>query len=75
MGVEDVRTKEGSLRWAEVLAEELIRRQQDDGLWINRFTDAREDDPFVATSLATAALTHCHWMLRGERKPPFRSAS
>jgi squalene-hopene/tetraprenyl-beta-curcumene cyclase len=69
MGVEEVRTEEGSLRWAEVLAEELIRRQQDDGLWINRFTDAREDDPFVATSLAAAALSHCHWTLRRTRPP------
>jgi hypothetical protein len=75
MGVEEVRTEERSLRWAEVLAEELIRRQQDDGLWINRFTDAREDDPFVATSLAAAALTHCRWTLGGERKPPSRSLS
>jgi hypothetical protein len=75
MGVEEVRTEEGSLRWAEVLAEELIRRQQNDGFWINRFTDAKEDDPSVATSLAAAALTHCHWTLSGERKPPSRSGS
>jgi hypothetical protein len=75
MGVDKVRTEARSLKWAEVLAEELIRRQQNDGSWINRFTDAKEDDPLVATSLAAAALTHCHWMLRGVRKPPPRSVS
>jgi squalene-hopene/tetraprenyl-beta-curcumene cyclase len=75
MAVDEVRTNDGLLKWAEVLAEELIRRQQHDGSWINRFTDSKEDDPLVATSLAAAALTHCHWMLRGERKPPSRSVS
>ena len=69
LGIDEIRTRTGSLRWAEVLAEELIQQQQSDGFWTSRFTDAKEDDPLVATSLAAAALTHCRWKLGGTRPP------
>lgn len=46
-------------RWAEYLARELIERQREDGSWINADVEVREDDPFVATSLAMAALSAC----------------
>jgi len=49
--------------WAESLAEELIRRQRPDGSWVNRYTDAKEDDPLVATPWAAAALAICRWAL------------
>jgi len=52
--------------WAEALGEELIRRQKPDGSWINRYTDAKEDDPLVATPWAAAALAICRWALTSE---------
>lgn len=51
-----IETKGGPVRWAHVLAEELLGRQNADGSWSSRFTDAREDDPLVATPFAAAAL-------------------
>jgi len=48
---------------AEALAREIVSRQQPDGSWRNRFTDAKEDDPLVATPLAAAALVICRQTL------------
>jgi hypothetical protein len=45
-----------SAAWGAALSRELMARQREDGSWINRFTDAKEDDPLVATPLAAAAL-------------------
>ena len=45
-----------SVRWADELAAELVGRQRADGSWTNGYTDAREDDPLVATPWAAAAL-------------------
>jgi hypothetical protein len=45
--------------WAELLARELVRRQRDDGSWVNEFTASKEDDPLVATPLALGALGLC----------------
>jgi hypothetical protein len=56
------RMQEGDGRgtaWAELLARELIRRQRDDGTWLNGFTASKEDDPLVATPLALGALGLC----------------
>ncbi len=50
-------------RWADDLANALIERQRDDGSWINADVEVREDDPLVATSLATAALAACSRIL------------
>jgi squalene-hopene/tetraprenyl-beta-curcumene cyclase len=54
-----VRTDRGAVHWAEALADELVRRQRKDGSWVNPAQFVREDDPLVATPLATAALAIC----------------
>lgn len=56
----------GSRPWAKSLARELIERQRPDGTWTNRYTDAKEDDPLVATPWAAASLAICRSMLTGE---------
>lgn len=50
-------------RWAVALAEALLAQQRGDGTWVNRFTDAREDDPLVATPFAAASLVICREFL------------
>lgn len=45
------------------LADELISRQRADGSWKNELTDAKEDDPLVATPFAAAALAICREQL------------
>ena len=67
-GAREIETKDGKVKWAEALAEELIRRQRPDGTWTNRFTDAKEDDPMVATPWAAAALAICRGAITGEHK-------
>ncbi len=57
------------LHWAIPLARELIRRQSPDGSWINAWTDAREDDPLVATPLAASALAVCRKALLAHDLP------
>jgi hypothetical protein len=64
LGVLDIETRTGKVNWAVALSEELLRRQRPDGSWKNRFTDAKEDDPLIATSWAASALAICHQMLR-----------
>ena len=54
--------------WTHALSEELLRRQRADGSWANRFTDAKEDDPLVATPWAAAALAIGRYLLTGERQ-------
>jgi hypothetical protein len=70
VGVEEreIETKNGRVAWAEALAEELLHRQQPNGSWQNKFTDAKEDDPLVATSFAAAALALCWQSITGEDK-------
>jgi hypothetical protein len=59
MGVMQIDTKTGTVRWAQALAEELISRQEKGGSWSNPAVAVREDDPVVATSLAAGALAVC----------------
>lgn len=66
--VRQIDTAAGQLDWPQAIAEALIRRQQPDGSWINRYTDAREDDPLVATPWAAASLAVCRSMLTGQRE-------
>jgi hypothetical protein len=41
---------------ARLLVEELLRRQRDDGSWVNPAHAVREDEPVAATSFALIAL-------------------
>jgi len=68
LGVQEVQTASGKVKWAEALAEELVRRQEADGSWLNACTDAKEDDPLVATPWAAAALAICRGTITGEHK-------
>ena len=56
LGMVDIETDAGRVAWAEVMAEELLRRQRDDGTWGNASPDAKEDAPLVATPWAASAL-------------------
>ena len=58
-------TEAGEVRWAEALAEELLRRQRPDGSWANPASEMREDDPVVATSFALASLGVTRSVLAG----------
>jgi squalene-hopene/tetraprenyl-beta-curcumene cyclase len=63
-GVREFQQNGRTVRWAEELAGELLKRQRPDGTWANAYTDATEDDPLVATPWAAAALAICkHTML------------
>jgi len=64
----DIETRHGPANWAEEMAQELIRRQREGGSWVNRYTDAKEDDPLVATPWAAAALAICRTFVAGEFK-------
>ena len=68
--VEEIETADGPVRWAELLAAELLRRQRSDGSWTNPYTDAKEDDPLVATPFASAALAICRAVIAGDLKAP-----
>jgi squalene-hopene/tetraprenyl-beta-curcumene cyclase len=62
-GVVNIAHDGESSRWAEALAEELLRRQRNDGSWQNTAVDVREDDPLVATPLAASALATCRQII------------
>jgi squalene-hopene/tetraprenyl-beta-curcumene cyclase len=62
-GVETLTTPGGEVRWAEALSDELLRRQRDDGSWVNDALAQRENDPLVATSEASAALAICRLLV------------
>ena len=66
LGVRSIRTGRGTVDWASELSDELMRRQRPDGSWTNRYTDAKEDDPLIATAWAAAALAICREVLTGE---------
>ncbi|MHC4352658.1 MAG: prenyltransferase/squalene oxidase repeat-containing protein [Planctomycetota bacterium] len=66
LGMREIETESGKVNWAEVLADELIGRQGRHGTWVNRFTDAKEDDPLVSTPWAAAALANCRYVLTTE---------
>jgi squalene-hopene/tetraprenyl-beta-curcumene cyclase len=63
LGIAKVGPSGREFAWAEALARELVRRQQGDGSWSNRFTASKEDDPLVATSFAAGALGICRTFL------------
>jgi len=59
VGIREFEQNGKTVNWTEELAEELLRQQRPDGTWANRYTDAREDDPLVATPWSAAALAIC----------------
>jgi hypothetical protein len=59
LGVEELPTPSGPVHWVETLAGELMCRQRPDGSWMNDAIEVREDDPIVATALASGALILC----------------
>jgi squalene-hopene/tetraprenyl-beta-curcumene cyclase len=63
LGIAEVESDGRRIAWAEALADELIRRQRDDGTWSNQFTASKEDDPLVATPFAAGALANCRTVL------------
>ncbi|MEE9293607.1 MAG: prenyltransferase/squalene oxidase repeat-containing protein, partial [Phycisphaerae bacterium] len=63
LNIDEIETDTGPVQWAQALATELLDRQRPDGSWANRFTDAKEDDPLVASPFAAAALAICRRML------------
>jgi len=63
LGIKTVRSQGGSVEWATVLTREILQRQKADGSWANEFTDAKEDDPLVATPQAMMALHACRQQL------------
>jgi len=66
LGVLDVPTPRGPIRWPVALPEELLRRQRPDGSWVNSWTAMQEDDPLVATPLALAGLGISRMLLTAE---------
>jgi squalene-hopene/tetraprenyl-beta-curcumene cyclase len=59
LNVDEIETPQGKVKWAEALADALVKRQRPDGSWVNSQTDAKEDDPLISTSWAAAALSLC----------------
>jgi squalene-hopene/tetraprenyl-beta-curcumene cyclase len=58
-GPQSSRVASGKSNWREALAEDLLKRQELDGSWINSAVAVREDDPVVATCLAAQGLAAC----------------
>jgi len=48
--------EDGPVAVKRLLADELLKRQRDDGSWANPAHAYREDDPITATSFALLAL-------------------
>jgi squalene-hopene/tetraprenyl-beta-curcumene cyclase len=67
LDLQQVKTDQGQVRWAEVLADEVLGRQKRDGAWVNRDIDGREDCPLVATPWAAATLAVCRYVLTSEQ--------
>jgi squalene-hopene/tetraprenyl-beta-curcumene cyclase len=63
LGIAEIELDGRKVSWAQALADELVRRQNDDGTWSNRFTASKEDDPLVATPFAAGALALCRTVL------------
>jgi hypothetical protein len=66
LGLARVSIRHGGVDWAAELADDLLKRQRDDGSWLNPIQAQREDEPLVATAFAVQALANCRAMLRGE---------
>jgi hypothetical protein len=71
LDLREIKTSHGTMKWAEALAAELMRRQRPDGSWRNRFTDAKEDDALVSTPWAAATLALCRASITGNSETLF----
>jgi hypothetical protein len=69
-GLQRFPSRAGPIDWPRTFARELLARQRSDGSWANHFTDAKEDDPLVATSWAAAALAIGRAMTSGRSDMP-----
>ncbi len=68
LGAKEIKTGVGYLNWAHEVFEDLLKRQQPDGSWINSAVAVREDDPVVATCLATQTLMLCRSAIQKEQR-------
>lgn len=60
LGIDEIEDADGVKHdWRRDLAEELARRQQEDGSWVNTNRMWMESDPNLATSFALVALSYC----------------
>jgi squalene-hopene/tetraprenyl-beta-curcumene cyclase len=69
-GIRGLKTPERREPWEELLAGELLQRQEKNGSWENPVVPQREDEPLVATSLAALALVHCQTSITGNPPAP-----
>ncbi|MBN2293026.1 MAG: terpene cyclase/mutase family protein [Pirellulales bacterium] len=60
LGIDEIEDAKGVKHdWRRDLAEELARRQQENGSWVNTNRRWMESDPNLATSFALVALSYC----------------
>jgi hypothetical protein len=60
LGIDQIEDAQGVRHdWRRELAEELARRQADDGSWANSDSKWMEGDPNLATGFALVALSYC----------------
>jgi squalene-hopene/tetraprenyl-beta-curcumene cyclase len=60
LGIDEIEDAGGKKHdWRRELTEELARRQNSDGSWVNRNPQWMEGDPNLATAFALLALTYC----------------
>lgn len=59
-GVDEIEDAKGVKHdWRRELTEELARRQQDNGSWVNKNRQWMESDPNLATGFALLSLSYC----------------
>ena len=60
LGIDEIEDAKGIKHdWRRELTEELVRRQNDNGSWVNANTQWMEGDPNLATAFALLALSYC----------------
>lgn len=60
LGVDEIEDAQGvKHNWRQELTEELARRQQENGSWVNTNVRWMEGDPNLATAFALLALSYC----------------
>jgi squalene-hopene/tetraprenyl-beta-curcumene cyclase len=60
LGIDEIEDAKGKIHpWRRELAEELAKRQQKNGSWVNANNQWMESDPNLSTAFALLALTYC----------------